>query len=78
MTCSGRGTVLMLDRYTFMLVTVPVLNKTMSHCMKTLVLDELTDSNAMLLATIPLILAPPTPEGSMTTTELAWAADKRE
>jgi hypothetical protein len=75
---SGRGTVLMLNRYTFMLVTVPILNKTMSHCMKTLVLDELTDSNTMLLATIPLILAPPTPEGSMTATEFTGAADKRE
>jgi hypothetical protein len=67
MTCSSCGTVLILEKYTFMLVMVPVLNRTMSH-MKTLVLDELTDGNTMLLATIPLILAPPTPEGSRTAT----------
>jgi hypothetical protein len=75
MTCSGRGTFLMLDRCTLMLVTFPVLN-TMSHT-KPLVLDELTDGNTVFLATIPLILAPPTPEGSGTTTEFAGAADKR-
>jgi hypothetical protein len=77
MTRSGCGTVLMLNRYTFMLVTVPVLNKTMNH-VKLFVLDELTDSSTVLLATIPLILASPTPEGSRTATEFAGAADKRE
>ena len=76
MTWSGRGTVLMVDRYTFMLVTVPVLNKTVSH--KPLVLDESTDDNTVLPATIPLILAPPTPEGSGTATKFARAADKRD
>jgi hypothetical protein len=67
----------MLNRYTFMLVTVPVLNKTMNH-VKLFVLDELTDSSTVLLATIPLILTPPTPESSRMATEFAGAADKRE
>jgi hypothetical protein len=76
LTWSSRGTVLMLDGYTLMLVTVPVLNKTMNH-IRLFVLDELTDSFTVLLATIPLILAPSTPEGSGTATEFAGAVGKR-
>jgi hypothetical protein len=59
-----------------MLVTVPVLNKTMNH-IRLFVLDELTDSNTVLPAAIPLILARSTREGSGTATDFAGAADKR-
>jgi hypothetical protein len=77
LTWSGRGAVLMLDRYAFMLVTLPVL-KIKAMNMKLLAFNALTDCNTVLLATIPLILAPPAPEGSGTATEFARTADKRD
>jgi hypothetical protein len=76
MTWSGRRAVLMLDGYAFMLVTLPIL-KIKAMSMKLLVSNALTDCNTVLLATIPLILALPAPEGSGTATEFARTVGKR-